>query len=180
MKIGIDLDSVVADIMTPLIDFHNQKYQTNTKLSDHTTFSIEKIWKCTEAESIDRIHEFYQSSFVNKIKPVPGSLDGIKFLSNTHEITNRWIDQYFPNIFKTINHTNQSGKIGGKKIKKSEVAEKLKINLFIDDHLDFAYDCASLGIKILLMDMPWNQIKKLPKNIVRVSSWKEIVNNINK
>ena len=56
----------------------------------------------------------------------------------------------------------------------------LGISLFIEDHLDFAYDCASLDIKILLMNMPWNQTKKLPENIIRVYSWKEIVNKIGK
>ena len=193
MKIGIDLDSVVANIMTPLIDFHNKNYKTNLKLSDHTTFYIEKIWKCTEIEAINRIFEFYQSDFMDKIKPMPGSLDSINYLSKIHElhiitsrpyitdtITNRWVEKYFPNNFKTINHTNQGGKKDSHKINKSEVVKRLGISLFIEDHLDFAYDCATLNIKILLMNMPWNQTKKLPKNIERVYSWKEIINKIKK
>lgn len=193
MKIGVDLDSVVADIMSPLIDFHNKNYRTNLKLSDHTTFSVEKIWKCTEEEGLNRLFKFYQSDFMDKIKPMPGSIDSIKYLSNIHEfhiitsrsnmldkITNHWVKKYLPNIFKTINLTNQSGGKGKKNIKKSEVAKKLGISLFIEDHLEYTYDCASLDIKVLLMDMPWNQTKKLPENIVRVYSWKEIVNKISK
>jgi len=193
MKIGIDLDSVVANIMTPLIDFHNKNYRTNLKLSDHTTFLIEKIWRCSEEEAINRIFKFYQSGFMDKIKPMPGSVDGIEYLSKIHELhiitsrpyitdkdTNHWVNKYFPNNFKTINHTNQGGKKGSHKIYKSEVVKMLGISLFIEDHLDFAYDCASLDIKILLMNMPWNQTKKLPENIIRVYSWKEIVNKIGK
>jgi uncharacterized HAD superfamily protein len=188
MKIGVDMDSVVADIMSPLIDFHNKKYKTSIKFTDHVTFSIEKVWNCTEEEAIDRIIEFNNSPFMDEIKPMPGSIEGIKHLSSFHElhiitsrsnttekITDLWIKKHFPNIFKTINHTNQSGKKESKKIKKSEVAKKLGINLFIEDHLEYALDCASLDIRVLLMNMPWNQTKNLPKNIIRVYSWKEII-----
>jgi len=189
MKIGVDLDSVVADIMSPLIEFHNKNYKTNIKFADHTTFSIEKVWKCTEEEAIDRIIEFNNSPFMNKIKPMPGAIKGIKHLSGFHElhvitsrsdttekITDLWIKKHFPNIFKSINHTNQSGKKENNRVKKSEVAKKLGINLFIEDHLEYALDCASLDIEVLLMNMPWNQTRKLPKNITRVYSWKEIIN----
>lgn len=193
MKIGVDLDAVVADMMSPLIDFHNKKYGTSFKISDHVTFSIEKIWKCTEEEAIKRCFEFFQSDFLNQIKPVSGAIEGINFLSSRHKLhiitsrphllnkhTGSWIKEYFPKKFKSINHSNQFSKKGSIKRKKSDICKELKVDLMIEDHLEFAYDCASLNIKILLMNMPWNQTKKLPKNIVRVYSWKEIINKINK
>lgn len=193
MKIGIDLDAVVADMMSPLIDFHNKKYGTNFKIADHITFSIEKIWKCTEEEAIRRCFEFFQSDFLNQIKPVPGAVEGINLLSNQHELhvitsrpdllnkhTSNWIEEYFPKKFKSINHSNQFSKKGSIKRKKSNICKELKIDLMIEDHLEYALDCASLDIKVLLMNMPWNQTKELPKNIIRVNSWKEIINIISK
>lgn len=191
MKIGVDLDAIVADMMTPLISFHNKNYGTNTKLSDHITFSIEKIWNCTEEEAIERCYKFFQSDFMNQIEPVFGAIEGINFLSRKHELhvitsrpdfikdhTNEWIDKYFPKKFKSINNSNQFSKKGGSMRKKSEICKELKVDLMIEDHLAYAYDCAALNIKILLMNTPWNQTKKLPKNITRVYSWKEIVKNI--
>jgi uncharacterized HAD superfamily protein len=191
MKIGIDLDSVVADLMSPLVDFHNKNYGTKLKPSDHVTFSIEKIWKCTEEEAIERCFKFYRSDFMNQVKPLPGAIEGINFLSRRHElhiITSRphfisndtvnWIKKFFPDKFKTIHHTNQYSKKGSLSIKKSEIIKKLSINLMIEDHLEYAIDCASLNIRVFLLDMPWNQTKKLPKNIIRVHSWKEIIQKI--
>lgn len=34
MHIGVDIDSVLAEIMRPLIEFHNKKYKTNIKYKD--------------------------------------------------------------------------------------------------------------------------------------------------
>ena len=193
MKIGIDMDAVVADMMTPLIDFCNIKYNTKTKLSDHNTYAIETIWNCTEEEAIERCFEFFRSDSMNLIKPIKGAIEGVELLSNSHELhiitsrpdfinenTNKWIEKHFPNKFKTINQTNQFSKKGSLKRKKSDICKELGVDLMIEDHLEYALDCASLNIKILLMDMPWNQTNILPKNIVRVYSWNEIVGIIDK
>ena len=55
-----------------------------------------------------------------------------------------------------------------------------KISVMIDDSLKHARDCASQGVYVLLADFgyPWNQTAKLPENIKRVHSWKEIVDEV--
>ncbi len=35
------------------------------------------------------------------------------------------------------------------------------------------------GIKVLLLDRPWNRAKKLPEEVTRVYSWEEILDRIN-
>jgi len=46
--------------------------------------------------------------------------------------------------------------------------------VIIEDALEFALDCASNNIRVILMNMPWNQTKTLPKNVTRIYNWKEI------
>ena len=115
-------------------------------------------------------------------------MQGIRELSKKHKlsaITSRphyieektinWLETYFPKQFSTIYHTNQVSPKNAPKKKKSEVGKNLGINLFIDDHLEFVFDVATLGIPIFLFNQPWNQIETLPKGITRVHSWKEII-----
>lgn len=192
MKIGVDLDAVLGDIMTPLTDFHNRKYGTKHKLEDNTNYDLSLIWGCSKDEVVSRVYEFYFSPQLEQILPIEGAIDGVKKLAEEHELhvitsrpyvidkpTRKWINKHFPNQFRSIFHTNQMSKSGTPRKKKSEACKQLGIELIIDDHTDFVFDCVSIGIKAFLFDAPWNQAAKKNINVVRVKSWKEIVKRMN-
>jgi len=190
-KIGLDLDSVLAEIMTPLNDYVNKKYNTNFLLKDYTDFGLWKVWKCEKEESMRRVFDFYMSSQFNDILPITGAVEAIKSLKNNFELivitsrphitekgTNKWIKKYFLNNITKVIHTNQYSKKGEKQRLKSEVAKFYKISYLVEDHTTYALDCANKGIKTFLLDMPWNKKEIINKNIKRVFNWKEIVNII--
>ena len=56
----------------------------------------------------------------------------------------------------------------------------MKVELIIEDSLETAEECASSGLRVLLFDCPWNQNSNLPEGIMRVKSWKEIVEKTEK
>jgi len=62
--------------------------------------------------------------------------------------------------------------------KKSDLCLKLGVEVLVDDCLEFAEECADKGIKVLLLDSPWNQTDSLPKNVKRMKNWDEIVAHI--
>lgn len=188
MKIGVDMDSVLAEIMIPLVNFHNDLYGTDLKLEDHIHYDLTKVWKCSNDEVLEKIDKFYRSSYFDKTQPVKGAKEGIGHLSKKHElivITSRpysienktlgWLAKHFPGTFKSVQHTNHINFDKSKKRDKSSVCMELGIKLMIDDCLEFAEDCAGKNIKVLLVDTPWNRSDKLHKNITRVLSWEEIV-----
>ncbi len=188
MHIGIDIDSVIAEIIPPLFQFNNDVYKTNLKKHHQITYDLSPRLKISPDLVIKRIYEFYDSKYFDLIKPVKGSKKGIRELSKRHRlsaITSRphyieqktinWLETYFPKQFSSIYHTNQVSPPTAPKKKKSQVGKSLGIDLFIDDHLDFVFDVASLGIPILLFNQPWNQLQILPKGITRVYSWEEII-----
>jgi len=188
MNIGIDLDSVIADIMPPLMTFFNLKYKTNYSLKDFKQYDLFPLWKVTYKESLRQFMAFYESEYFIGIKPVVNSVKGIDYLSKRHQLhvitsrptttiekTTKWINKFFPNKFKSIYHTNQVS-ITGRKMKKSEVCLKLGVDVIFEDHIDYAYDCLSAGVKVYLIDMPWNKNIKLPKEMTRFYNWKEIKN----
>jgi len=78
---------------------------------------------------------------------------------------------YFTNHYskKELNETK----------KKSNICIELGVELLIEDSLDYAFECSSEKIKVLLLDKPWNKADKLPAGVTRVHSWREIIEKIN-
>lgn len=193
MKIGVDLDSVLADIMNPLIRFHNTTYKKKHTIDDHNTYNLSLIWDVSEDEVVRRIYAFYESPYMDEIKPMKGSVEGVTHLSSIHDLhvitarpydieekTIAWLDRYYPQKFKSIYHTNWVSSSKFKKRDKSELCIEYGVECMIEDHLDFAADIASKDIEVLLLDSPWNQVNVLPKGVKRVHSWQEIVISIKK
>lgn len=188
MHIGVDIDSVIAEIVHPLFQFHNDVYYTRVKKHQHTRYDLSPTWQVSQEEVLKRVYEFYASPYFDLVKPVKGAKKGIQYLSKRHKLsaitsrpyhieqkTIRWLDMHFPKQFSAIRHTNWFSSPNAPKKKKSEICLEIEIELLIDDHLDFAYDVASIGIPVLLFNQPWNQTNTLPKGIRRVHSWKEII-----
>lgn len=187
MYTGIDIDSVIAEVMPSLLQFFNKIYNTHFTKRDHTNYYFASTFNISLEEAIKGIYAFYDSKYFDLVKPVQGAKKGIEYLSKKHQLsaitsrpshieekTLQWLDTYFPKQFLTIHHTNQVSLSNAPKKKKSEICLELGIELLIDDHLDFASDVASVGIPVLLFNQPWNQTDKLPKGVRRVRSWKEI------
>ncbi len=191
MKIGIDLDEVLADFLTALIKFHNDKYDTAFERDQFHSYRVFEIWGGTQEEADREIFEFYDTNYFNKIEPVPNAIENIDILSKKHElaiITSRqneisektldWVNKHFENKFSGIYFTNQHSK-KGKCINKSAVCDSIGANLIIEDYLDYATECALSGKEVLLFDCPWNKTQALPKKVSRVYSWNEITETIN-
>ena len=94
----------------------------------------------------------------------------------------------FPNIESTINFLKKiflekdyeihfSGDIyEGRKLK-DEICNDLNLDLIIEDSPYYSKNCAEKGIKVLLLDKPWNQNCE-HENIIRVNNWKEVLEKI--
>ncbi len=191
MKIGIDLDNILAEIISPLTEFHNKTYNTSYSFPDYKQYELDITWNCTEKESIERVFAFYKSPFFSRIKPVTGSREVIDYLSQKYDLciitsrphivekeTTRWINKYFPKKFKGIYHTNQFSKLGSVRKQKSEVCKAIGASILIEDCLEFALESASHGITTYLIDKPWNQSKTLPQNVTRVFGWEDLEKKI--
>ncbi len=190
MKIGIDLDEVLADFMTALIKFHNDKYDTAFERHQFHSYRVFEIWGGTQEEADGEISEFYNTEYFEGIQPIPNAIESIDSLSKSHElsiITSRqndisektldWVNRHFKNKFTGVYFTNQHSH-NGISISKSSVCNKIGANLMIEDYLDYATECALAGKEVLLLDCPWNKTQALPNKINRVYSWKEITETI--
>jgi len=191
MKIGIDLDEVLAELMPELIDFYNESQNTSFKIEEFHFFNLEKVWGGTREEAIKKVHEFYKSPSFDKIKPIIGCKEVLDILKKENELfiitsrpknlefsTKQWLEKYFPNTFSGVFFTNQFS-LSEEKTTKLEICNSLGIEVFIDDHIDYALECLSSNRKVFLFNKPWNQKFEIPESIQRVSNWNEILSGLN-
>ncbi|HIG51862.1 TPA: hypothetical protein EYQ19_00300 [Candidatus Pacearchaeota archaeon] len=189
MRIGIDLDEILAEWMNSFIDFHNINYGTNLERKDFYTFDLWKPLDIKRGEERERINNFSKSDFYRNISPVEGSIEGIDNLQNNELfiVTGRknknksatldWIDKYFPNKFEDVLFSDYCS-IKNNIDKKAEICSNLGIGFMIEDNGEWAHKCASSGIRTFLLDKEWNRGYSHPF-LKRNYSWKEVVSNIN-
>ncbi len=192
MKIGVDLDSVLANFCVSLHEYHNEAYATDYPLKAYNTHDLRQVWNVDEEEVVKRLFDFYDTEYLENIPLTPGAQKAVKSISDFHTLylitsrpdkfhhkTQNWIAKNFPGMFTDVLCTNQVSAKGSKSKTKSEICLAVGAQIMIDDHLVFAYDCAEANIDVLLYDQPWNRKHKLPKKIKRMHSWKEIETYIN-
>ncbi len=188
--IGVDFDDVIFDFNNALHSYHNKKHGFSVAREDITTYQLEEVWDCTSEEVGKRLTEFFLTPDHDATIPVPGATEAIASLSKENELhiissradriadlTHHWIDSNFPMHFKSVNFTNQSLGAPGKARSKADVCRELKIDVMIEDSLSQAKEIATVVSRVFLLDCPWNQ-GELPKNIVRVKSWSDIMKQL--
>lgn len=190
MNIAIDFDDSLADSISQLILFNNAQYGTRFEKNNFSFSDYTKMWGGNSGDNFVKMTKFLKSPYGENILPISGSQKTLKILKEKghnpflvtgrdkqfENITQAFIDKYFPDIFSGIYHTN-SYSIEATKIKKSTICKKLDASIIIDDDLLHVIDCANSGIKVLVIDTPWNQ-EDLPDGAIRVSSWNQILETI--
>lgn len=192
MNIGIDLDDVTVKLLDGLLNYLNNKYNTNFKFEEHIQFDLDKIWKCSPEEAMKRVYDFYSSNYMELVLPIDGAINSIYKLSKKHNITfitsrpvflkektNRWLKYYFPHKVFPVYFTNQYTFQKEARINKSDICKKLDIKLMIEDSPANTIDLVSNNIKVLLFNRPWNSSIANTALITRVNNWKDVLKILN-
>lgn len=176
MRIGIDIDEVLAEFLESFLEFYNSKYKSNFKKEDFKSYQFEEILGGTHEEAVELIKEH---DYGGEIKLVDGALESIKELAKKYELiiltarhpmfkdkTENFLKSHFGDIFSQILYTGESFQKYG--VTKSDLCKQLNIEIIIEDNKIFSKECAEKGIRVLLFDKPWNQIDEYMENIIRV------------
>lgn len=199
--IGIDFDEIIYDLVAGLLTFFNEKFNTSFVRSDVTDFHLGVLWDLRPEEEEALIIEFCHSDRHHQSGPVDGAVECIRELADSHDlyivtargddrsqVTMDWLGIHLPGIFKGVLFTNPHHEKVEMRKKKSDVCKVVGIDYFIDDHYKNALDVSPCVEKVFLLDTPWNGriaierdriVDKLPDNVERVFSWREIVERIN-
>ena len=189
-RIGIDVDEVLAEHLDKLIEFLEIEKNIFIKRDDFFSYYWPDVLKISLEEAINIDEEFKESDFFETILPLKNSKDIIENLKNNHELfvitarpiefkekTEKWINNYFEDYFEEIIHSSCPEFFDGVKKTKSEICLEKNIDIIIEDSKKTSLDCASKGIKVLLLDNYWNQNCE-HENIIRVKDWNEIKKKI--
>lgn len=187
-KIGVDIDEILSETVRTFLDFYNNKHSTSFVFDVITDYHFGKLIGISLDEEKRAVGEFYSSEVARDLPTLPGSVKAIKKLAQENELyavssrptqlmplTTEWINSHYPNCFTDIILTNSH--FDATKTK-SDVCKNLELDIFIDDQIVYAEDCAIVCEKVFLMNKPWSKGTLVAPNIIRVDSWADITQAI--
>lgn len=182
MKIAVDMDEVIADLLEQYILFLNTEQKLKLLREQFTGYYTWTGWNGTVEEKIQSFSTFYKSPYFFQVLPVAAAAEALATIKKDNElyiVTSRpdslkdatisWIEQYYPDTFTDIYFADYV-----LKKKKSDICKQLGATYIIEDSLDYARDCAAHNTNAVLLTYPWNSAEQVTGNITRVKSWEEI------
>ena len=176
-NVGVDLDGVVADIVTQLVRFSRSKYDLRLVPSE---FRSENIETCTPIRTHQLQTLFREPSFFQSMRAVQGARQLLVNLGESgyrvHIVTDRF---WYPEIHEDTREwlSNRLIRVASvvfaTKTEKQAVARDLGLGWFIEDQRSNA-NLLSEVCRVLLIDKPYNQ-GTLEPNVLRVKGLKKAV-----
>lgn len=176
MRIGIDIDGVVADSYPAWLEELNRHYGKNiTVLEDYEMHLVFDV-------PFDDMNNYFVDNVEHLLsipKPVRGAREGIESLiqeghdiiyitarrTEEEEITLRWLEQYgIPH--ETVLFSGFKSKV--------DLVREWGIQAFVEDHVLNAEGIAHIGVPVFLMTTSYNRDKALPENVTRCADWEGI------
>lgn len=181
-RIAIDMDEVLFPMIKPLAKHYSSKYNKSIPAKLPKKYNYSQYFNMSEKESKHLVESFYYSEHSN-VKPLQHSVDAMKSLAEENllyvvtgrqtynqciNVTHDLLNEYFNGIFDDVYFTN-SYSLHGPEIPKSEICEKLGIDLFVDDSVCNCIECQNkLNLRsIVFGEYPWNE----HTTITRIKSW---------
>jgi hypothetical protein len=165
--VACDLDEVLGGFLPCLTEWHNKTYSTSFTLADYKSYEYADLWGGTNAESVAKVHEFFESpEFKSGVRPIANAFETLQKFADVFDFivvtsrqtviekeTKAWIDQHYPNIFSSVklgNHydlamPDPDAPSSGNVVKRSkpDMCKDIQATALIDDSAKYAFQCAS-------------------------------------
>ncbi len=179
-RLGLDIDGVIADSQTIIIENLNQIFNTNYFKKDFINFDPLQMFG-VDWDSIDRLIMEQELDIIERAKPIAGATEIIELLHtefSIHLISAR-TRSYFNHTVDWLNKNSIAYDnliLLGHHDKRRSCMEE-NVCLFVEDNKKNAHQISSCGIPVYLFDATYNQ-GQLPGSIRRVYTWTELLNHI--
>lgn len=188
LRIGIDIDNVIADTYTVYLDKFNREFTTDIAYEELIDFyylekrsgiRIERVKLFLETILQDEKLQLSYKPFTKAVKVIKNWLNNGFFIhyitarpSFMRKITHQWLKKNgFIGKNTAVHLFDSEGDYKTDVEFKKALSEKLVLDLFIEDAIEFV---EKLEIPVLLIDRPWNRAYNLSKKVTRVKDWEEI------
>jgi uncharacterized HAD superfamily protein len=181
MRIGIDVDDVLADSLPHFLEAFNRRFGLQVPISQAAWEISRHHPEIPPGEIGAFFDELYRIDFLGSRPLLSGAKEGVEALSHAghhlsivtgrlrrdREITERWLEAVgLAPFFQEIADRDGVPAL----LHKCRVVETLALDLLLDDELHVALKVAELPLQVLLFDKPWNQ-GPLPKHVLRIPAW---------
>ncbi|MEX0749119.1 MAG: hypothetical protein WD467_01470 [Candidatus Saccharimonadales bacterium] len=189
--IAVDVDDVLVPHGEVLIDHLNRMFSAQVSMEGF--YSLDELMDSfgkTKGEIQQQIHDFLESDEFAAIAPVEEAVAALDQLKRrydltvvtarpgiTHNMTQRWLQQHFPDTFQDVYFSNFDHEWGTvKNVSKRNVCEAIAAEYLIDDSLKHITEVVECGMRgILFGDYHWNQTDRLPPHTVRADNWDDVL-----
>ncbi len=188
MKIGIDLDDVLADSLPHYVRALNRRFDLTIDLAEAAWRIFDRFPHIPRREAHSFFSKLIEDGFFSSRPLLPGAKEAVESLAEEGHLlfivtgramrdaatTREWLEQAgLLRFFGAVVHNG----IEPVSRYKSIAATRLQLDLFIEDELEVAVAVAEMAIPVLLFDRPWNR-GALSENMQRVRSWPEVISRI--
>lgn len=182
MKLGIDIDDVVAEYVTGLTDYYNHAHFDNVKPVSIREWDLKKSFKkASSPEQMKALMDsFMYHDHFEKLPSVTGAVNTIhKLMGEGHtpyfitsrsskaiDTTYKWLDRHGLPIERVYFNKD-----------KGWLCERLGLDAHVDDGLHNLDDIASRDFHktyTYLFERPWNKVTPSRYSHERVKDWKEL------
>jgi len=187
MKIAIDIDGVLLDIIISYCEIYNKRYSPKKpkKKSDVTKWNFFDDWNIDEETGFNIFFEIYEDSgnipFIGE-----GAPKIMKKLNERYDldIVSARVPEYRVSITeKLISHDIKEGVQYTELIllhhKPYDIKLKQNYDVYVDDNPNLVEPIKKMEDRTLLLyDQPWNQDSVCENNVYRVYDWKGVEKKI--
>ena len=185
MRIGIDIDDVMADSLPRYLQAFNRRFGLKVPVTE-ARWEIFRRHPEIPADAIGAFfEELYRADFLGSRPLVPGAMEGIEELHRAghrlfiitgrprrdRAITERWMEaRGLSHFFDAIEDRDGLDA----PLHKRRAVTRLKLDVLLEDEYEVAVAAAGVCDRVLLFDQPWNQ-GPLPVRILRIHSWSHVL-----
>jgi uncharacterized protein len=187
MKIAIDIDEVVVEILEKYMNFAAENGFKKIKYDEIYSYDLADVLGVSSKETFGLLDDFVLGGKYEDLDFIDGAFEGVNLLKEEYEIyfitarpkaVLKLTRDFIFNNFRILgDKVLFSGDILGGEKKKERICEEKGIGLIIEDSELDALRYADFGIKVLLLDKPWNQGIE-HENIYRCMSWRDILKKV--
>ncbi|MFQ5657658.1 MAG: hypothetical protein ACE5G5_08975 [Candidatus Methylomirabilales bacterium] len=185
MRIGIDIDDVLADSLPAFLEGFNRRFGLEIPVTEAGWEIFQHHPEIPAAEVRAFFAELTRTDFLASRPILTGAREGVERLYQAgHRLfvitgrlrqdrgaTERWLEVAgLSSFFQEI--ADRDGVDTA--VHKWQAAERLRLDALVEDEYDVALSVAKLSVRVLLFDRPWNQ-GSLPPRVTRIHSWVDVL-----
>jgi len=185
LRIGIDVDDVLAESLPGYLEAFRRRFGHDVKLEDAAWEIFRRYPEISAAQMWGFFSELEASDFLGTRPVYPEAANAMRTLaaeghrlfvvtgrlSQHQEHTRRMLQRAgLLELFEELVH--RDGEPSAEY--KPRIVRELKLDLLIEDELHVALAAAEVPIPVLLFDRPWNRADLSP-GITRVTDWDQVL-----